>query len=73
MKNILEEAMVTYVAELNKLGNMMNVALYKANNAAFRGDKVNYKKHADQADAYSHQMTDLINELHQIETAYAAI
>lgn len=73
MKTILEEAMATYVNELNKIGDMMNAALEKANMAAFRGDAVNYKKNADQAVTYGNQMNKLMVELHQIEAAYAAI
>lgn len=73
MKTILEEAMATYVNELNKIGNMMNAALEKANKAAFRGDAVNYKKNADQAVTYGNRINELMIELHQIEAAYAAI
>ena len=73
MKTILENAMITYVNEMEKISDRMRDAYSKAVEAAHRGDSVNYRKHSQTIAELGDKLVELKNELDKIKAAYAAI
>ena len=73
MKTILENAMITYVNEMEKISDRMRDAYSKAVEAAHRGDSVNYRKHSKTITELGGQLAEMKDELDKIKAAYAAI
>ena len=73
MKTILEEAMSTYVSEMNKTSDLINEEYSKATKAAHRGDNLNYRRHSNTIRELGEKLKEMRSELEQIKAAYAAI
>lgn len=73
MKTILEEAMFTYVNEMEKVCDRIRDEHSKAERAAWRGDNLNYQKHSNTITELGGKLVEMKNELEQIKAAYAAI
>lgn len=73
MKTILENAMITYVNEMEKISDRIRDAYSKAVEAAHRGDSVNYQKHSQSITTLGDKLAEMKEELDKIKAAYAAI
>ena len=73
MKTILEEAMITYVTEMNKVCDQIKESYSRAVSAAHRGDEINYQKHSNTITELGSKLAEMKNEFEQIKAAYAAI
>ena len=73
MKNIIEEAMVVFMKELDSIVVIRNDAYTKALNAMHRGDVTDYNKWCEKVLECNNRQVELNNELNAIKAAYAAI
>ena len=73
MKTILEEAMITYVAEMDKVCDQIKDSYSKAVRAVHRGDELNYQKHSNTITELGSKLEEMKKEFNKIEAAYAAI